>query len=130
MEKAKAFFLICAGILMLTVALHLTTDTAQADFDLNATGPIVGLDGSIVLLRTGEVWAIPIAGEPTWIRYEFLDPPISIEEIQLWHSDVIVTIDGITWINNLDGEWSNVGVPPGTSAQSTDWSQLKDSYGK
>ena len=64
MEKAKAFFLVCAGILMIAVAAELTVGTAEADEEL--IRGIVGMsafhdthnnkDLVFILTEAGELW--------------------------------------------------------------------------
>ena len=138
MEKAKAFFLICAGVLMLVSASRLVTSPARADFDLGAIGPIVGFRSSTcVLLDTGEVWFVinELNGEPPyWYHLTESTPPIPLEEIQFWSPDGFISTSGDLWYLNgyAPGgiEWVNMGTPPGTAAQSSNWSQLKGSYGK
>jgi len=63
MEKAKAFFLICAGVLMLALAFHFGTDTAVAEYGDRTGQPIDfqlygqgDYDDIVVLTDTGEMW--------------------------------------------------------------------------
>ena len=58
MEKAKAFFLICAGILMLAAAANMTIDSAQANE--RELGNIITVmpytDSPMLMTDNGEVW--------------------------------------------------------------------------
>lgn len=137
MRQAKVFFLICAGVLILTVALEIATDTALAEYDPNAPGPFVGVSGNSVLLGDGEVWVINEYwdGEPLyWERREAMDPPIPLGQIKHWEGIAFLTTSGeywiLDWTAGQDGEWVNMGTPPGTSVQATDWSQLKTQFGR
>lgn len=133
MEKAKAFLLICAGILMLSVAVKLGTESAWADFDPEANGPMIGASGVFVLTDTGEVWAVktydiddPV---PIWERQVDADPPIPLQDIQFWSVNGIVTNQG-DFRYRWGDTWYEMGTPPGTAIITTDWSQLKTKYGK
>jgi len=127
MEKAKAFFLICAGILMLTIAMNIGTESARADFDPDAGGPIVSYSTGYCLLTNGECWAPSLAG---WARFPNLDPPVPLSEIAFWETTQLITTNGDYWEYN-GATWTNFGGPPeGTPASSSNWSQLKGSYGK
>ena len=76
MKPAKAFFLVCAGILMLAVAVNLTTGTAvAADGDGDRTEQIAGIaysssGGSVwVVTDTGRLWQYYI-GDQVWWEWE------------------------------------------------------------
>jgi len=129
MERAKAFFLICAGILLLTVALKIGTDSAWADYDPQAGGPVIGFSGNsyIALLENGEVWYRE-GGE--WVRAAGLDPPIPISEIAFYEGNYFIATNGDFWL--WDGnQWENGGAPPmDTEARTGSWSQLKSRFGK
>lgn len=128
MEKAKAFFLICAGILMLAVAMDIGTEQAKADFDPEAGGPIIAFDSSSVLLDNGESWAI---NNSEWIRDSDHDPPIPISKIAFWQHGNLIATNGDYWHWHMSGFWENLGAPPeGTPTESSNWSQLKSSFGK
>ena len=126
MEKVKAFFFICAGILMLLVAIRHGVDTARADFDPTADGPIVGVAGVVILTDESEAWTVhPYTDE--WIRVPGEDPPVS--EMLFFADDVIVSTNGDVWF--WRGEWINFGSPPiGTPASASTWSQLKSKFGR
>jgi hypothetical protein len=129
MEKVKAFFLICAGILMLSVALHLSTRTAVADFDPEAAWPIVAMgDSGSVLLDSGECWII---GQGGWYREPMFDAPIPVSEIAFWNEQVVVATNGDGWLLHGGSEYINIGAPPnGTPAAISNWSQLRGNFAK
>lgn len=128
MEKAKAFFLICAGVLMLAVAMDIGTEKARADFDPDAGGPVVGFDRhGAVLLDNGECWAASLEG---WVRMQDNDPPIPLSDLAFWSPINLLATNGDWWYWN-SGDWVNLGTPPeSTPARSSNWSQLKSNFGK
>jgi len=137
MKQAKAFFMICAGILMLTVALKVGTEPAWADIDPGTPGPVLGIGGGYVLLDNGEVWAVIdyYDGAPLfWERREEVDPPIPVGQIKFYDGQYILATNGEYWAFDLadwpSGTWVNMGVPPGAPAAETSWSQLKSQFGR
>jgi len=128
MEKAKAFFLICTGILMLAVAIHIGTDRARADFEPGIASPVVGFSGENVLYENGEVWKVKPDG--VWELNPEESLPIPLVEIAFWESTGLVAINGDHW-KLRDNVWENFGLAPfGTATRSSDWSELKSSFGK
>ena len=122
MKMAKALFLICAGILMLVVALDIGTEEAWADFDPEAGGPVVAYGPASALLANGECWGVTQAG---WTRKAEYDPPIPVAEIAFWESSELIATNGDYWYST-GSSWINVGGPPGgVATQSTTWSGLK-----
>jgi len=138
MKQAKSFFLICAGVLMLTVALKVGTEPAWADFDPNAPGPYVGVAANVALLDSGEAWVVRgwWDGQPlAWEREESMDSPVPVGQIKFYEGSFILTTSGELWAINWDesgmgGHWENMGTPPGAPVQGTSWSQLKSQFGR
>ena len=133
MEKAKAFFLICAGILMLSIAMDIGTEKARADFDPSAGGPVIASfsNGNTLyaLLETGECWEA-FQSDNEWVRAVHFDPPVPLSDIAFWEWDRLIATNGDFWYRG-HSEWINMGAPPqGTPAGSSSWSQLKSSFGK
>ncbi len=54
MEKAKKFFYVCAGLLMLALSYHLGAGTATAQAPSN---PIVAVYGGIVITENGDIYS-------------------------------------------------------------------------
>lgn len=130
MEKAKAFFLMCAGILMLSIAIDIGTDQAKADFDPEAGGPVIAFQGfenhGYVLLDSGECWH---ATDGEWQRQATYDLPIPLSEVAFYEASCFIATNGDFWYQ-LSGEWVNIGSPPiGTPAENSNWSQLKSNFG-
>jgi len=135
MRQAKVFFLICAGLLMLTVALKISTEPAWADYDPGAPGPFVAMSGGRVVLGSGDCWvAWNDMGQPEWTRTPALDPPIQVSEIFFYDGEAILSTSGDLWVYFYtdwpNGEWTNMGVPPGAPTAGTSWSQLKARFGR
>jgi len=131
MDKAKAFFLTCAGILMLAIAMDIGTEQARADYDPEAGGPVVAFKGNAgsayTLLENGECWRNV---EGVWFRQASYDLPIPLSELAFYEGDAFIATNGDFWRKVID-EWVNTGAPPvGTPAQSSSWSQLKGNFGK
>ena len=128
MARAKAFFLICAGILMLSIAMDIGTEQARADFDPNGPG-IIGISSAYVLTEHGEVWRWD-DHNGIWVAEPDLNPPMPINSIELWDADAILTSSEEFWFYRV-GTWQNCGSPPeATPTESSNWSQLKSSFGK
>jgi hypothetical protein len=55
MQRAKAFFVVCAGMFVFALAYHLgaTSATAQAP-----SNPIVGFAGSVACTENGDVYGV------------------------------------------------------------------------
>jgi len=136
MKQAKVFFLICGGIMMLTVALKVGTEPAWADYDPGTPGPAIAMSGGRVLLENGESWWAwdPDSYVPGWTRVEDYDSPIPVSEIYFYDGEAILSTSGKLWIYYQpdwpDGEWMNMGVPPETPAAGTSWSRLKSQFGR
>lgn len=137
MKQAKVFLLICAGVLMLTMALKVGTEPAWADIDPGTPGPVLAIGGGYVLLDNGEVWVVMDYwdGNPFfWERMEPLDPPISVSQIKFYDGQHILSTSGEYWVfDHTDwpnGDWVNLGTPPGAPTQGTNWSQLKTQFGR
>ena len=112
---------------MLAMAMDIGTESARADFDPDAGGPVIAFNGNQALLTNGECWS---PTPPGWTRVEWTDPPIPIVEIAFWEDASFIATNGDFWWS--DGTvWHNNGAPPeGTPAGSSNWSQLKSSFGK
>jgi hypothetical protein len=129
MEKAKAFFLICAGVLILSVAMDIGTEQARADFDPDAGGPAVGMSGNDILYENGEVWFFSNY-EGEWQLSPEQTPPIPLSEIAFWNTTNLVATNGDYWVRS-GNTWTNHGLPPfNTPAETSNWSNLKSSFGK
>jgi len=136
MEKAKALLVVCASLLMLIAGFEIDTPNSKADVIPGGAGTIfafwaTGSGGRYILTFDGEVYSIQqVAG---LLREETYDPPFAVTEIAAWSRTCFVSIEGEVWINagGPDYEWVNHGSPPeGTPAQTSNWSQLKSSFGK
>jgi len=82
MEKAKAFFLICAGIFLLTVAVNISTLQAYAEGG-ERTGTIIDMEsnnqGSYYFVTdTGELW-IYRSPEGWWQEAEWPGGGVPVE---------------------------------------------------
>ena len=133
MEKAKAFFLICAGLFMLTMSVRNGNESALAD--VNPTGVIHGhfifddYQWPYVLMESGEVYRY-IDGD--WHVLEDYAVPVPVEQITMWTPWSFVSVSGDVWLKGSDDdEWENIGTPDEpVPAPSSDWSQLKSNFGK
>lgn len=129
MERAKVFFLVCTGILMLAIASQIWTTSAKADFDPGIAGPAVGMSGPDILYENGEVWFFSNS-EGEWILSPEQTPPIPLSEVAFWSTTDLVATNGDHW-KRSSNTWTNHGLPPfSTPASSSNWSQLKSNFGK
>ena len=72
MQRAKAFFLVCAGVFLLAFAYHLGVTSATAQ--VVSGNPVVGEAGNgVVVTANGDVYVSPVVGSGaasygTWTR--------------------------------------------------------------
>jgi len=79
------------------------------------------------LLNNGECWRVTFG---QWVRDPSKDPPIPLSEIAFYDGFFLIATNGDAW-RLYENEWTTIGAPPvGTPAGSSNWSQLKSSFGK
>ncbi|MFN0150505.1 MAG: hypothetical protein ACKVU1_07330 [bacterium] len=136
---ARRFFYVSLGILALSIAYHLGVNRAEAEWNQNASGQIVGFvgdggGGGLAITSSGEAWRV----EPTvgWTRTPGGDLPQEILASEVAFFDgsasggyVIVTSSDEVWVN-YGSPWRSVGaLPGGTNAtEATSWGKLKGSF--
>jgi hypothetical protein len=126
---AKRFMYVCIGILALVVSFHMGARYGTADtiVDHSATG-IVAVDADRVLLDDGEVWQCDQTGY--WYRQPEYDLPVPVSEVRFWscYPPRFWTTSSERW-NLIDGQWVNLGSPPGgVATQSTTWGEIKAGF--
>jgi hypothetical protein len=137
--KAKEFFYVCCGLLLLAAAYSLGARNAVAGLvdHTGQTGPVVALasDGISMLRFDGQVYAHTAGG---WVRADWIDPlPVELSDIAFWNWSTLVTKEGVLWeIDTSGGQppypWLNRGqipVPP-VAVQSKTWSGAKSDFRK
>jgi len=128
MHKARAFLLVCAGLLCLALAYHLGAQSAraQAPAGLRMMGPGLVLSG-------GSVYQLVPGG---WLAWTNL-PPVSPTDMIYFSGDYAITVAGEGWYGGGSGpagpsQWVSLGTVPGgsTPAQGISFGQLKAKYAK
>jgi hypothetical protein len=144
--RAKKFFLVAAGILMLAIAFHLGAIVARADFDRALSGPVVGFDSyrRVALRSDLTLWSVAVTSSSS-AHWELVPPnpggsrqfpstpvPVDLDDIAFWTPHFVVTKDGVGWGWNLEYDtWVCAGPIPGeVGVQDKSISDVKGAYRK
>ncbi len=128
-DRAKAFALICFGLMCLTFAYNFEVEESQAD--VNPAGNVFAQHEHQLLTTAGHVYRF----EGEWVREAEYDPPIPVAEIAMWSGQFLVSTSGEGWFVNQVWEWVNMGEPIPTSApeetpDNQSMSNMKDMFGR
>jgi hypothetical protein len=125
MERARAFLLLCLGLVLLTLTHCLGTHQAIAQgTSWRIVGTELVVSGNVLYWEKDTGW-VPMPTGPV--------SPSRIAAANRTGTNVvsIITTTGEGWIQNAiyPGGWGDIGpVPASTSVASASWGQLKARY--
>ena len=124
MQRARAFFYVCAGLFLLAVSYHLGAKTATAQA---TTFKAVGW-GSVVVVGS-DAWEL--VSSIGWRRLDPADmPPVQPSSLaRLIPGTIALTESGEGWYRP-SAAWVSAGVVPGgpTPSQVQTWGAVKSRY--
>jgi len=132
MPRARAFFYVSAGILLLALSHHLGARSATAQAlgfrVLGENGPFIAVGESVYEMDYYGWQPVP-PGSPGG---DVTLPPVPVSSLVLYLGGQAITQTGEGWIRDGNtGVWHSVGTPPGvTPAQRQTFGQLKSDYRK
>jgi len=131
MQRAKAFFFVCAGMLLLVLSFHLGATSARGQ--VSGTGWFIsGLNGGspMVMTASGDVWRyIPGIGWLNDLGNIFGAASGGRTIVSLLPGEA-VTSTGEVWYSGGTWLWTNAGAPPlgPTPVHQETWGAVKSRY--
>ena len=137
--RARQFFYICAGILLLVAAYSIGSYDARADFD-ETQGPIIGLSAANYVIRSdGTFWGAAPTSPPEQQWYPVNGPEgqvrlrVPVSQVAFIDAYQLITKDGHAWYHTGEGTgWvrTNNPIPAPVGVQGQSWSGVKSGYKK
>ena len=130
---ARKFFFAALGVLCLVASYELGATRAEAEWDPNQPGRVIGYLGSMFIDSDGHAYTFRLSEVGAYDRVPMGDLPVAISEVKLLgESHLVTTADEIwRWTGTSFGGWQLWGpLPPATAVESPSFGALKDKFRK